>query len=371
MVGGQAALIKVAHDLELPYFPIAIEKATGWERIEELRKKVGYELGHSAFLDTLPINIPAQKTASIEPIWCEGKLALPNTPAKSHLKGSKFKVALDSLRTELLSLINDIADEGNIDRRLILFLNRLLDQIPGKSPRHHELFQLAHAHATLAAYSKIVSNEWPSFLAARYHAFVLRLDETIRQSPLWREFKMNAARESLSPEQVTDVRQLAAAAAQILREDEAHEFVDPELPLALETLSEPLRPSSLRPTAPDLPSEEEQTLAYDVLESFNNILKRLLEPMLAVRRVGSVVASEVAKTAKDAATAWGVEARKGVIKEAKSMGRNFSPTVKQWIYGALVLPSAFLGGKSLLQWLLTYPDLFGWLKPIADLLSRS
>lgn len=39
---GQAALIKVADNLNLPYFPIAIAKASGGRNIEELKEKVAY-----------------------------------------------------------------------------------------------------------------------------------------------------------------------------------------------------------------------------------------------------------------------------------------------------------------------------------------
>ncbi len=45
MSSGQAALIKVAQDLDLPCFPIAIEKSTGSQAINELRAKVGYKNG--------------------------------------------------------------------------------------------------------------------------------------------------------------------------------------------------------------------------------------------------------------------------------------------------------------------------------------
>lgn len=55
---GQAALIKVAEDLDLPYFPIAVEKAIGEELINSLRARVGYSQG---FLD--------QRQPSMHPVF--------------------------------------------------------------------------------------------------------------------------------------------------------------------------------------------------------------------------------------------------------------------------------------------------------------
>ena len=75
MTGGQAALIKVEQEINLPCFPIAIANAPGWNAIEELRKKVGYEatsistyrrenilaewIAHTAFPHNRPPDIPS------------------------------------------------------------------------------------------------------------------------------------------------------------------------------------------------------------------------------------------------------------------------------------------------------------------------
>lgn len=40
---GDAALIKVVQELDLPYFPIAVEKATGQKNIQDLIGKIGYD----------------------------------------------------------------------------------------------------------------------------------------------------------------------------------------------------------------------------------------------------------------------------------------------------------------------------------------
>jgi hypothetical protein len=270
---------------------------------EATRRVLAYLRGE---LESLP-DIPAQKPAAVEPVWRKDRLTLSKTPVKSDLKGRNFTAALKSLRAELGTLSKDIAGEANIDRRFVSYLHRLADQFPQKPPRQPELFQLGHAQAVLAGYSKTVNEEWPDFLAARYHALTLHFDETIRQSPLWREFKRNAARQSLNSQQVAAVPELATAAGHILRENEAQNFIDPVLPQTLENLAEPLHQGTSDADSPDLTRAEKEQLAYDVIESFNNVLKRVVDAAIWVGQAASTVAQEVSGTVKEAAKGFGVE----------------------------------------------------------------
>jgi hypothetical protein len=85
---------------------------------------------------------------------------------------------------------------------------------------------------------KTANEQWPDFLLARYHALSLQFDQTMRQSPLWREFKRNAEKESLSADQISASIPLATETAHALRDGEATEFVDPAVPNSLDGSSQ-------------------------------------------------------------------------------------------------------------------------------------
>ncbi len=185
--------------------------------------------------------IPAQQPAAIEPVWSKAQLKLPKSPAKSDLKGRKFTAALKSLREEMRPFADEIAGEANIDRRFVAQARKLADQIPQKSPTQAELFRLGHAGEVFAGYARTVDDEWPGVPATRFHALALHFDRIMRQSPLWREFKRNAVRQTLTAQQVGTAASLAAATATALRNDEAAVLVHPSIPQALEHLAVPLQ----------------------------------------------------------------------------------------------------------------------------------
>lgn len=229
-----------------------------------------------------PPAIPPQEPAAIEPVWSKGRLTLPKAPAKSDLKGRKFSAALKSLREELSAFAKEIAGEANIDRRFVSHVQKLALQIPQKAPRQAELFRLGHAADVFGGYSKTVDDEWPQILAARYHAIVLHFDRAMRQSRLWREFKRNAAQQTLTTQQFGSAASLAVTTARALRHEEVAALVDPTVPQALEHLAGPLQ-------ATGEPSENvievgKEELAFDLVESVNNILKRIAENALLQSR---------------------------------------------------------------------------------------
>jgi hypothetical protein len=154
--------------------------------------------------------IPASKAATVEPIWEDGVLKIPEGAASADLDDSEFTAAFAGLRSELIQFAADLTSEANIDQRFVAFIQRVASRIPNAVPPQHELFRLGHDEEVFAGYATSVNEQWPDFLASRYRALSQQFNRTIRQAPLWREFKQNAAKQSLTSNQVA-----AAAPARV------------------------------------------------------------------------------------------------------------------------------------------------------------
>jgi hypothetical protein len=185
--------------------------------------------------------IPPQQPAAIEPIWRKGRLTLSKTATKTDLKGRAFTAAFNSLREELQIFANNISEQANIDKRFVGVVRRLLDQIPRKAPMQVEIFRLGHAETIFATYANTVDAEWPPVLAAQYHALALHFERTMRQVPLWREFKRNATKATLARSQVQEAALLASEVATTLRFGEAADLVDEIIPRTVEQMAESLQ----------------------------------------------------------------------------------------------------------------------------------
>lgn len=339
--------------------------------IEEHEKREEREIFRGIIVDenkidtddnNLAPNIPASRRAAVEPIWNKGRLTLPKKPAKLDLDKRKFTAALSALRAELRELADDVAAEANIDKRPAAFLRRLADRIPEKAPTQDELFRLGHAETVLAGFGKIVAEEWPDFLAKRYQAVSLQFDRTMRQSPLWREFKRNAAKETLSTEQIADSTSLGKEAAKALLKEEAPEFVDQAIPDSLEKLAETLSvAASSEESQLDIIEEGSALLAADLIESVNNVLK------------------PIAEVALTAARDYGKGFGKGFKKSAKKQGPKDGEKAFRWLRriaigaasgGAVVGGAVGTGSFVALSNLIAkYPDAFAWLGQVLRFLN--
>jgi hypothetical protein len=305
--------------------------------------------------NSLP-TIPKQRRAAVEPIWNKGRLTLPKKPAKLDLDKRKFTAALTALRSEFRELAADVAAEANIDKRPAAFLGRLAERIPKKSPAQDELFRLGHAEKVFTGYAKTIDEEWPDFLVARYHALLLQFDRTLRQSPLWREFKQNAAKETLSAEQISDSTALAKEAADALRRDEAAEFVDQTIPNSLEKLAEALSiPADGDDASVSIIGEGSELLAADLIESVNNVLKAIAEVALTSAR------------------AYSKGFGKGFKAAAKKQGPKDGAKAFKWLRriavgtvgGGTAGTGAFIALSGLIA---KYPDAFAWLWQVVKFL---
>jgi hypothetical protein len=311
------------------------------------------------FPETIPL-VPPQRPAAIEPIWSANVLTLPTEPPLVDLNSTEISALLSSLRADLREFADDIASEGNIDRRFPPFVRGLCERIPETVPPQHELFSIAHAEEIFIRFGATVDNEWPDLLAARYHALALQFDRAMRQFPTWRNFKHNAARQSLTLEQAATIAPLATAAASAFRSEGAEEFIDPVIPRALERLA-----GSLQALDQDLvevtrhydPASD--NVAFDIVESINNVLKRAAEVALATARTAG-------KTMQEAGRRYQEEFKTAFLEHAGKSGRRHGEKVINWLNRVV-----FFGATAgLAQLIGVYPRMFEWLPGLIKTLSK-
>ncbi|MDX2204897.1 MAG: hypothetical protein NW223_19260 [Hyphomicrobiaceae bacterium] len=211
--------------------------------------------------------------AAIEPVWRDGRLTLPREPVAGDLDKPDLDAALQALKQLMQSVADAAKKEGNVDRRAVAHLNDLAAKIPETAPPQLELFGLGHDLAGLQGYAATVSAEWPPLLASRFHALTLAFDDTMRQFSVWRTYKRNPSKDTLAPAQISSAPELAHAVADELRNDEGKEFTAAPLADAIDALAD----SGSHPSQPPLQLLEraQEELARDVLESLNNVLKRI------------------------------------------------------------------------------------------------
>ncbi|MGB6325696.1 MAG: hypothetical protein WBG11_07955 [Methylocella sp.] len=315
-------------------------------------------------------NIPPQRPAALEPVWSNGKLVLPSHPASTDGDPEALVAALKVLRAEIAELADDADGEANIDKRSIIYLRRKAEGIPNHAPAQDELFRLAHAKEFLEGYATTVNEEWPDFLAQRFHALTLHFDRTVRQFPKWRAFVRNANKDRLTSERAAEVPAIAEVTVEILRDEDALEFADAAIPNALESLNAPLAPSIADDGQPLDPIEAGYALlAEDVLESINNILKATAEGLLVCATSSKAAAKAIGSTAKETAAGFASEARKSIVDEGKRLGKGTGPALTKW--GKRILFSgATAAAPSFARLLIhAFPEKFGWLQPVMDFFS--
>src|SRR5262249_10426462 len=179
-----------------------------------------------------------QGPASLQPIWEQGRLTLAQTSAATEIGDTPFAASLSALKSQMIDFLEDLGYEDNIDRRFISFLRVVVERTPDKCPTQPELFSLGHQEEVFKRYFKTVKEQWPDFLVSRYEALLSQFDLTMRQSPLWREFKHHGTERRMSPGQIAAAGVVAVNLAKALQEHEAAEIVDPVVPQSLVRLAE-------------------------------------------------------------------------------------------------------------------------------------
>jgi transcriptional regulator with XRE-family HTH domain len=335
--------------------------------LEEFRAMLGRQ-------QTIRPKIPAPRPAAIEPVWIDDRLRIPKVPVATDLSVPEFEAALTTLRNVLRDLAADVSVEANIDRRFASFLNSCANSIPEIVPPQTKLFEIGHMDSVFLAYTRTVNDEWPSFLAARYHAVARQFDYTLRQSNAWRQFKRNALRDGLRAEQIEPAVALVKEVVAVLRQDEAVEFVDSEVPNFLETYLNQFEANvtgsthSLDPI--ELGTEE---LATDLIESVNNVLKRIADAGLSALEMTKGAGSEVASIAKRTVGSFVGGFEKGAVSEAEKQGRASGRKAVRWLVrfatGGLVVSTGggvtYAAYHAVSKLIANFPDAFGWFENLA------
>jgi hypothetical protein len=318
--------------------------------------------------------VPPQRPAAIEPVWDRAVLTISSVPAVTDQEEAQFSTTLRGLRRILRDFSDDISTEANIDRRFVSFVRQLAGRIPEVAPLQHELFELGHAETVFAEYTSTVNEQWPNFLAARYHATVLQFERTMRQSASWREFKRNAEKEKLTEIQTRQAADLASAATSALRNDEATNFVDPVVSQILDEFAQ--LHSRLADEALAAIDTGKEGLAADLIESTNNVFKAIAEVALAVITEVVIAARQ---TASKASAAFWQEFEKGAVAEAKAQGKPAGRAAVRWLLrfakvssGAVGVGGAGIGAYAGFTKLAAqYPEAFGWFEHLLRFLQQA
>jgi hypothetical protein len=198
---------------------------------------------------------------------------------------------------------------------------------------------------------------------------ILQYDRTVRQFSEWRAFVRNAAQSEITVDQIADVPDIVATVVNELKTPDAEKFIDPVIPESLRGVESPIvEIDAVQKVAG-------KQLADDLLESINNIFKRVAELALALETaVIGPTSSWVVGTARQSAEAFGKEAQKSIVKEFGKLGRDTGPAVGRFlrrlaklaIFGGITAK----GGSLLLPHLFaSFPNLFGWLEPVLRFLK--
>jgi hypothetical protein len=310
-------------------------------------------------------DVPAQRPAAVKPIWRGRLLTLPEQPAARDLSDAEFVAALAALRDDLCEFVDDLSGDANIDKRLLSYLRRLADRIPQALPLPGELFRLGHDEEIFVGYAETVNREWPEFPAVRYHKLKRQYERTMKQSPLWRDFISNAAKATLTPDQVKAAGPLAATAAKALRQEEARAFVDAPVPAALEGLI----PGRLEPPF-DAIEAGSALLAADLVESVNNVLKPVAEAALTAALASGRALGKAGTTLARAGLDYVSGVGEGIDKAAKEEGPKDGEKAFKWLRRLAIAAAAGVGAAGagvfaeLGQLIAKFPEAFEWLERV-------
>ncbi len=322
-----------------------VAEVLGWEAAQPLQSSDDVEL-------------PATVPATIEPEWREGRLRLPSGRAGDDFKAGDIDEALVALKHLLAGFADELSGSNNIDPRIIAYLQRLSVDAPSAVPSQAEFFTFAHNEIVLEAYVATAEREWDGLAAARMGAVSLQFSRTVDRFPAWKAFKKSVPDGELSAVDVEHTEALGNVLADALREGLAAEFVDGEIADAVEQLADAI-PELRSPVGEDrLVNSDVESRAFDLLESVNNTLKRVVGAALWVKGAAGQLGAETWQR-----LSAGIRAEYG--DQCEKLGKQ----LVKLAFGVLKFgAAATLGGTPLAVWLTqTFPRQFAWLEPVVRL----
>jgi len=301
-------------------------------------------------------SIPRSRPATIRTAIVDGRITLDRTPSPIVLGDQSMRVALAALRTSLQDLLDDAAsDLSNFDRRPLAQLRRSAERLPAVPLSTDALFELGHLHDRLRQYAPMVREQWPDALIVPFAVVLDHLNQVLAYCPEWQAYKAGPGQEALSPEQAQAAPEIAQSLAMDLRARDAREAVDDAIPEALDQFQG--LQAALDDAAIDL-------LAPDILESVNNILKRIATLAALANPIDG-------KTLTAAAAAFGRRARKRAVKLTGELGDKAPDVAIKWARRFLYAGGASTAGSyTAAKLAAAYPHIFGWLGPIVTILPR-
>jgi hypothetical protein len=308
--------------------------------------------------------VPPPKPAAIEPTWRHGQLVAPREAIAADLSPEDFLAVLRAARADCFELVRDVRAEveeaerlgrtPNLDLRPANYLERAASRIGDTLPSAQELFRFGHAAEALRHGLKAVEETWPDFLAARYGLLVAHLERAARQARAWRALLKNAAEDAPPREVVEAAPRYAIEFAEILREADAATAEPPliaaSIPDGLDVLAGIAEErAEIAGSATPAIDAGAEALAVDLIDSIDNIVKKLAEAWLAIGRpLGAV--------AKKTGAALGHGLSENLPVQAKALGKMLA---KIAIWGPMVGGAGYLAGH------------FAWFAPIAKMLLKA
>jgi hypothetical protein len=113
------------------------------------------------------------------------------------------------------------------------------------------------------------------------------------------------------------------------------------------------------------------SLAQDILESVNNVLKTVATAALAPIEGAKTRLLPIAETLNEASEAFSDHAKRSVVSEARRLGDRFGPGTTLWARRLILLATATGGAPTLTHWIIQrFPSTYGWLEPIIGYINK-
>ena len=312
------------------------------------------------YRDGIPM-LPPQRPASLQPVWRDGMLSNQTESATSSISVGSMPEALAALRDQLEQLSSSARESGQIDDRFIAFLDSVVDTFPTTEPSISGVFALGHQSEMITAYAPVAAREWPDLLNAQYRATQLMFERLVDRFPSWTEFKRDST--NLNSEQVNSSVIAEEFVADALKDRTIDDDVSPEITKLLDQLAQQVDEENF-PTELRENDQARESRARDLLESLNNLLKRIAEAALRLT-------STTGRLTGYTAAKWVEGAKEEYDSQSKDLGKWFVKWSFRTLKAGAVTAVVGVAGLPFWQWLtITFPTQFGWLGPAANALSK-
>ena len=287
----------------------------------------------------LPDGVPEQEPATIKPVWVNGQLTLPAEKLDDDFEEGSIESAFKALKSALAEFAGELKESNqNIDPSHLKYLSDLAEKVPLEVPPQDELFNFARNGGILEALVETAQKEWSALSAAQLQSVADLFQDTVGKFPEWRGLKKKAVDDPVNEEQARSLSTVLSDFLKDLVSEGAKIFVHPVIVVAFEHLHEFLQE---RLDDPWRTAEIKASfIAADLLESFANVMKKLVGRLLPHIKAG---------------------ANEALDKAAHNLGKLL---VNSSLFGA----GAVVGKAPLLSLIETFPKQLSFLKPYLELI---